>query len=244
TGGAMPTGTLASLRKSLPQTSVFLMYGLTEAFRSTYLPPEELDRRPTSIGKAIPNAEILVVREDGSACDPGEPGELVQRGALVSLGYSNDPERTAIRFRPVPNQPAAMPFAEIAVWSGDTVVRDEEGFLYCIGRKYDMIKSSGYRISATEVEEVVYSTGLVNECAALGVPHVSLGQAVVVACYANDPGSDTREAIIAACKDALPNYMVPLQVLFRDLLPRNSNGKIDRRALSNDLAGLFEDGAA
>ena len=101
-GGAMPRATLARLREALPQTRVFLMYGLTEAFRSTYLPPEELDRRPDSIGKAIPDAEILVLRPDGTRCDEDEPGELVHRGPLVSLGYWKDPERTAERFRPVP----------------------------------------------------------------------------------------------------------------------------------------------
>ena len=239
TGGAMPTATLAALREHLPNTRVFLMYGLTEAFRSTYLPPEELDRRPTSMGKAIPNAEILVVREDGTPCDPGEPGELVHRGGLVSLGYWNDPERTALRFRPAPNQPAGLPFPEIAVWSGDTVVKDEDGFLYFVGRKDDMIKSSGYRISPTEVEEVIYGTGLVNECAALGIPHLELGQAVVIACYTEQASEMTREALISACRNALPNYMVPAEIVFLDVLPRNPNGKIDRKNLSAELADLF-----
>ena len=96
--------TLTALRRSLPKTTPYLMYGLTEAFRSTYLPPAEIDRRPDSIGKAIPNAEILVVREDGAPCAPGEPGELVHRGALVALGYWNDPTKTAERFRPAPGQ--------------------------------------------------------------------------------------------------------------------------------------------
>ncbi len=240
TGGAMPTATLAALRERLPQTTVFLMYGLTEAFRSTYLPPEELDRRPTSMGKAIPNAEILIVREDGTPCGPGEPGELVHRGALVSLGYWNDPERTALRFRPAPNQPAGLPFPEIAVWSGDTVVKDEDGFLYFVGRKDDMIKSSGYRISPTEVEEVIYGTGLVNECAALGIPHFDLGQAVVVACHSEQPGEDTREALLGACRKALPNYMVPTEIVFREQLPRNPNGKIDRKNLATELEDLFQ----
>ena len=241
TGGAMPTATLAALRARLTKTRVFLMYGLTEAFRSTYLPPEELDRRPTSMGRAIPNAEILVVREDGSACAPGEPGELVHRGALVSLGYWNDPERTAQRFRPTPNQPQGLPFPEIAVWSGDTVVKDEDGFLYFVGRKDDMIKSSGYRISPTEIEEVVYASGLVDECAALGIPHLELGQAVVIACYADRASDETRDALIAACRAVLPNYMVPTAVVFLDPLPRNPNGKIDRKRLSSELEDMFQD---
>jgi acyl-CoA ligase (AMP-forming) (exosortase A-associated) len=241
TGGAMPTATLAKLRERLPNTRVILQYGLTEAFRATYLPPEELDRRPTSMGKAIPNAEVMVVREDGTPCDPGEPGELVQRGALVSLGYWNDPDRTAQRFKPTPGQAEGLPFKELAVWSGDTVVKDEDGFLYFIGRKDDMIKSSGYRISPTEVEEVIYGSGLVKECAALGIPHPALGQAVVIACHAETPSDELQNSLVEACKKALPNYMVPAKIVFRDALPRNPNGKIDRKALTSELQDLYQE---
>ena len=161
-GGAMPRAILDALRKALPNTKPYLMYGLTEAFRSTYLNPDELDRRPDSMGRAIPNAEILIVREDGTPCLPGEPGELVHRGSLVALGYWNDHERTAERFRPTPCQVSGIPLPEIAVWSGDTVRMDDEGFLYFIGRKDDMIKTSGYRISPTEIEETIYASGLVS----------------------------------------------------------------------------------
>jgi len=241
TGGAMPVATLGILRDKLPHTTPFLMYGLTESFRSTYLPPDQLDQRPTSIGKAIPDAEILVVREDGSLCDAGEPGELVHRGALVSLGYWNDPDKTAERFRPVPHPLSELPFPEIAVWSGDTVVRDEDGFLYFVGRKDDMIKSSGYRISPTEVEEVVYSTRLVSECAALGIPHKKLGQAVVIAAQSENADDDTSNAIIEACQESLPNFMVPSAIEWRDSLPRNPNGKIDRKRLKSELEDLFRD---
>ena len=240
TGGAMPTATLDRLRQQLPNTTPFLMYGLTEAFRSTYLPPEELDTRPTSIGKAIPNAEIMVVRDDGSICGPGEPGELVHRGALVSMGYWNDPERTKQRFRPVPGQPHELPFEEVAVWSGDTVVKDEDGFLYFVGRKDDMIKSSGYRISPTELEEVIYGTGLVTDCAALGIPHPELGQAVVIAAHSQQPDDETRDAIILECKKSLPNFMVPAMIVWHESLPRNPNGKIDRKRLAGELRDLFQ----
>ncbi|HNM56070.1 MAG TPA: acyl-CoA ligase (AMP-forming), exosortase A system-associated, partial [Thauera aminoaromatica] len=151
TGGRMPREVLARLRAQLPKTRPFLMYGLTEAFRATYLPPEELDRRPDSIGKAIPDAEVLVLREDGSECAPNEPGELVQRGALVAMGYWNDPERSAERFRPLPaaapGREPGLVLPEIAVFSGDTVRRDEDGYLYFIGRRDEMIKTSGYRVS-------------------------------------------------------------------------------------------------
>ncbi|HEY9550046.1 MAG TPA: acyl-CoA ligase (AMP-forming), exosortase A system-associated, partial [Kiloniellaceae bacterium] len=166
TGGHMPRALLQRLRGIFPQAKPYLMYGLTEAFRSTYLDPAEVERRPDSIGKAIPNAEILVVNADGRPCGPGEEGELVHRGALVSLGYWNDPLRTAERFRPAPGRPPELPGEELAVWSGDIVRLDEEGFLYYVGRRDDMIKTSGYRVSSTEIEEVVYATGRVEEAVA------------------------------------------------------------------------------
>lgn len=243
-GGAMPRATLAALRRALPKTTPFLMYGLTEAFRSTYLPPAELERRPDSIGKAIPNAEILVVREDGTPCAPGEPGELVHRGALVGLGYWNDPAKTAERYRPAPGQHPGLPIPELAVWSGDTVRMDEEGFLYFIGRKDDMIKTSGYRVSPTEIEEVLYSSGQAAEAAALGVPHPALGQAVVAVIK---PLRETfsESALITYCKQHLPNFMVPLQIIARAAdLPRNPNGKIDRKSLVEELRNLFPENVA
>ncbi|GAA4404859.1 acyl-CoA ligase (AMP-forming), exosortase A system-associated [Quisquiliibacterium transsilvanicum] len=239
-GGAMPTATLAALREKAPRAKPFLMYGLTEAFRSTYLPPEEVDRRPTSMGKAIPNAEILVVREDGSECEPNEPGELVHRGALVSLGYWNDPEKTAERFRPVPGQRRELVMPEIGVWSGDTVKRDAEGFLYFVSRRDEMIKTSGYRVSPTEIEEVIYRTGLVAEAAAFGVEHPQLGQAVVVVAQPVAGGAADTERLLAACREALPNYMMPARIDWMESsLPRNANGKIDRKTLSTERRGLF-----
>jgi acyl-CoA ligase (AMP-forming) (exosortase A-associated) len=239
-GGAMQRTTLDLLRRALPDTKVFLMYGLTEAFRSTFLPPSELDRRPDSMGKAIPNAEILVVREDGSPCAPGEPGELVHRGALVSLGYWNDPAKTAERFKPVPSPHSGLPIPEMAVWSGDTVRTDEEGFLYFISRKDEMIKTSGYRVSPTEVEEVVYSTNQVAEAAAIGVEHPVLGQAIVVVAIGRAGQQLDAEALLAACKPSLPAYMMPARVEVREgSLPRNPNGKIDRKLLITQLQNIF-----
>jgi acyl-CoA ligase (AMP-forming) (exosortase A-associated) len=244
TGGRMPRATLDALRGALPGTLVYLMYGLTESFRATYLPPTELDRRPDSIGKAIPNTEVLVVREDGTPCDANEPGELVHRGALVALGYWNDPQKTAERFRPVPGQEKGLVMPEIAVWSGDTVRRDEEGFLYFIGRRDEMIKTSGYRVSPTEVEEVVYGTGLVGEAAALGVEHPVLGQAIVL--VATSPANSTLDpaAVISKCRERLPAFMVPARIIERKgSLPRNPNGKIDRKLLAQEFEGLFETAA-
>ncbi len=235
-GGAMPVSTLEQLRTRLPNANPYLMYGLTEAFRSTYLPPEEVDRRPDSIGKAIPNAEILVVREDGSLCAPGEPGELVHRGVLVSLGYWNDHEKTAERFKPSPNQEKGLTMPEMAVWSGDTVRVDEEGFLYFISRRDEMIKTSGYRVSPTEIEEVIYATEMAGEAAAIGVPHPVLGQAIVVIATARQGMSLDIEALLAECKRRLPAYMVPSEIRFYPgNLPRNPNGKIDRKFILNEI---------
>lgn len=242
TGGRMPRATLDLLRAKVPSAQPFLMYGLTEAFRSTYLPPAEVDRRPDSIGKAIPNAEILVLREDGSECAPDEPGELVHRGALVGLGYWNDAEKTAERYKPLPvgvgGREAGLQLPEFAVFSGDTVKRDAEGFLYFVGRRDEMMKTSGYRVSPTEVEEVLYATGLVGECVAFGVYHDALGQAIQV--IATPPEGATEldlAALTAACKARMPAYMVPHGIDVRSgPLPRNPNGKIDRKTLSTDWA--------
>jgi acyl-CoA ligase (AMP-forming) (exosortase A-associated) len=239
-GGAMPQATLDMLRNILPKAKVFLMYGLTEAFRSTFLPPEEVDIRLNSIGKAIPNAEVLVLREDGSHCAPGEPGELVHRGVLVSMGYWNDLEKTSVRFRPLPQRETGLTIPEIAVWSGDTVRADEEGFLYFISRRDEMIKTSGYRVSPTEVEEVIYATGLVGETAAIGIPHPVLGQAIVViATPRGGANLDTNE-LLTACKLNLPAFMLPSQIILReDNLPRNPNGKIDRKLLAQEIQNTF-----
>lgn len=238
TGGRMPRETLMALRQKAPNSQPFLMYGLTEAFRSTFLPPTEVDRRPDSIGKAIPNAEILVLREDGTACDADEPGELVHRGALVGLGYWNDPEKTAERYKLLPStapgRQSGLQLPEFAVYSGDTVRRDAEGFLYFIGRRDEMIKTSGYRVSPTEVEEILYATQLVGECVAFGVDHAILGQAIqVIATAAPGQSEVDVPALLAECKKRMPAYMVPSGVEpAQGPLPRNPNGKIDRKLLS------------
>jgi acyl-CoA ligase (AMP-forming) (exosortase A-associated) len=239
-GGAMPGATLAALRRVLPRARVFLMYGLTEAFRSTYLPPSEIDRRPGSMGRAIPNAEIMVVRPDGSPCEADEPGELVHRGALVSLGYWNDPAKTAERFRPAPGQDPALPIVEMAVWSGDTVKRDADGYLYYIGRADDLIKVSGYRVSPTELEEAVYALGTVDEAVAFGVPHPELGQAIVLLVTSSAAGAPDAANLRKECQRRLPAYMVPAHVEVRsNAFPRNPNGKIDRKSLALPFLNLF-----
>jgi acyl-CoA ligase (AMP-forming) (exosortase A-associated) len=236
TGGRMPKTTLDKLRALFPDAQPFLMYGLTEAFRSTYLDPAEVDRRPDSIGKAIPDAEILVVRPDGTACDPGEEGELVHRGPLVALGYWNDPARTAERFKPVPGRESSWRTPEMAVWSGDAVSADEDGFLYFVGRKDEMIKSSGYRVSPTEIEEVAYATGRVRDAVALGVDDQDLGQRVLLVVSPADCGEFDSEALIADLKRRLPLYMVPSLVVVWNEIPRSPNGKFDRARLRETLA--------
>lgn len=239
-GGKMPKAILQKLREKVPGSQFFLMYGLTEAFRSTYLPPEQIDIRPDSMGKAIPNAEIMVVREDGSLCAPHEPGELVHRGSLVSLGYWNDIAKTAERFKPAPGQLSGLPLTEIAVWSGDTVSMDEEGYLYFVGRKDDMIKTSGYRVSPSEIEEVVYASGVVKEAAAIGIEHDTLGQAILVVVSANEAAGFNAQDLLDRCKAQLPNFMVPAKIEVLADLPRNPNGKIDRKLLSQQFADTFK----
>jgi acyl-CoA ligase (AMP-forming) (exosortase A-associated) len=240
TGGRMPRETLDQLRKHVPTTKPFLMYGLTEAFRSTYLPPEEVDRRPDSIGKAIPNAEILVLRDDGTPCESDEPGELVHRGALVGQGYWNDADKTAERYKllapDAPGRQAGLQLPEYAVFSGDTVRRDADGFLYFIGRRDEMMKTSGYRVSPSEVEEILYATQMVGECVAFGVEHASLGHAIhVIATIADSAGSRSLDDLMAECRIRMPAYMVPAGIeLVGGPLPRNPNGKIDRKLLAAD----------
>jgi acyl-CoA ligase (AMP-forming) (exosortase A-associated) len=234
TGGRMPRTTLQRLRDTFTHAAPVLMYGLTEAFRSTYLDPAEVDRRPDSIGKAIPNAEVLVLRPDGTRCQPGEEGELVHRGALVGLGYWNDPVRTAERYRPFvqPGQEWRTP--ETAVWSGDTVVADEEGFLYFVGRTDDMIKTSGYRVSPTEIEEAAYGTGLVRDAVAVGVDDPTLGQRVVLVSTPNGTELDV-DTLTSELRKALPAFMVPARIEVREELPRSPNGKFDRNQIRAEV---------
>jgi len=238
TGGPMPRDTLNRLRLRLPQARPYLMYGLTEAFRSTCLPPEEVDRRPDSIGRAIANVEILVLRPDGSHCDPDEPGELVHRGALVGLGYWNDAQRTAERYKPLAawqgGRQLGLQLPEYAVFSGDTVRMDADGFLYFIGRQDDMLKVSGYRVSPTEIEEVLYGAPGVRECAVFGSDHPGPEVAIqAVAVSAGGISAAALKDIYLECRTRLPAYMVPAAIeIVPGPLPRSPNGKIDRQLLA------------
>ena len=230
-GGALTPTLVKALRAIFgAKTDIYAMYGLTEAFRSTYLDPSLIDANPTSMGKAIPYAEILVVAKDGSESKPGEHGELVHAGPLVAHGYWQDPERTAQRYKPAP---AFSRYGGMAVWSGDTVWRDEDGLLYFVGRDDAMIKTSGNRVSPTEVEEAAIESGLVAEACALGRKDERLGEAIVLCVRAN--GSANEDALRTHMKAALPNFMQPSDYVWLDEFPKNANGKLDRDGLKERL---------
>ncbi len=232
-GGALTTDLVHDLRSIFPAANLFPMYGLTEAFRSTFLDPELVDSHPTSMGKAIPFAEILVIDDDGDVAAPGEEGELVHCGPLVAQGYWQDAERTAERFKPAP---AMSEYGGIAVWSGDRVTRDDEGLLYFVGRRDAMIKSAGNRISPQEVEEAALATGLVAEAVALGIKDDRLGQAVHLIVRASGEGEDPQAALPKILAKELPNFMNPQVIHWREAMPLNPNGKIDRNALTQELS--------
>jgi acyl-CoA synthetase (AMP-forming)/AMP-acid ligase II len=230
TGGSVPTTTVRRLRELLPSTQIFLMYGLTEAFRSTYLPPSEVDRRPDSIGRAIPECEVMLVHPEGRPCKPGEVGILVHRGPTVSMGYWGKPERTREVLRPHPFMPAEEG-GEIVCYSGDLVRMDEDGYFYFVARADAQIKSQGYRISPAEVEEVLMQSGKLSQAAVIGLPDAEAGErvhAVVVAIHSVP--LDT-EMILRHCAARLPSYMVPKSIEITDALPKTPSGKIDYRAL-------------
>lgn len=228
-GGTFPVELVRRYREQLPHTRVFLMYGLSEAFRSTYLPPEEVDRRPTSMGRAIPETEIFVIGDDGRDVGPGGgTGELVHSGPTVALGYYGDPEATARAFRPHPWDPSAPK----VVYSGDHVRRDTEGYLYFVGRRDHMLKCHGHRVSPDEVEEVIYASGLVDEAAAFGEPDPIAGTRIVVHVVPREKRPDLERTLLAHCRRELPRYMMPARIVVRDALPRTASGKLDRRSLA------------
>ncbi|MDP9045896.1 MAG: acyl-CoA ligase (AMP-forming), exosortase A system-associated [Pseudomonadota bacterium] len=241
TGGHMPRALLERLRTTFVRAEPYLMYGLTEAFRSTWLSPQDASERPDSIGKAVPNAEVLVLRPDGSVCADDEPGELVHRGAFVTLGYWNAPELTAQRYRPAPRRHGEIPLGDTAVWSGDIVRRDGDGFLYFIARSDDLIKTSGYRVSPTEIEDVLFTDAAVVEAAVIGVPHPQLGQAIVACVRVRGDSAQKARDLARLCHEALPTYMVPRHIAVGvEALPRGPTGKIDRAHLKNSHALHFE----
>ena len=231
-GGALTVELIGRLRSIFPNSRIFPMYGLTEAFRSTYLAPELVDSHPTSMGKAIPFAEILVMADNGDLAAAGQEGELVHCGPLVAQGYWQDPDRTAERFKPAPSMSS---YGGIAVWSGDRVRRDADDLLYFVGRRDAMIKSAGNRISPQEIESAALATGLVSEAVALGVADDRLGQAIHLIVRAAAGAQDADSALPKALAKELPNFMHPHVIHWRDSLPTNPNGKIDRVALAQEI---------
>ncbi len=232
-GGRMPEPTVRALRRCFPDARLHLMYGLTEAFRSTTLPPELADTCPWSIGRAIPGAEVLVVRPDGSLTADGEPGELVHCGPLVTAGYWQDPEQTALRFRPAP---VASRFGGTAVWSGDTVVREAGGLLRFVGRADETIKTMGMRVSPTEIEEIALGSGALAGAVALGVPDETAGMRIRLLAVAA-PGLDLASASVSLAahfRREAPAHFAPAEIRFLDALPLSPNGKIDRAALRRE----------
>ena len=229
-GGKLAPSVIRRMRELFPAADIYSMYGLTEAFRSTYLEPELLDLHPDSMGSAIPLAEILVVGADGRPLTGEGEGELVHAGPLVAQGYWQDPERTAERFKPAPE---GSQYEGMAVWSGDRVRRDANGLLYFIGREDGMIKTSGNRVSPTEVEEAAIASGIVHEAVALGFPDARLGEAIAL--VVRPERREREEELRAFLKRNLPNFMQPGPILWREELPRSPNGKLDRVELKNEL---------
>ncbi|WP_288486718.1 acyl-CoA ligase (AMP-forming), exosortase A system-associated [uncultured Novosphingobium sp.] len=232
-GGALTVDLVRRLRALFPAARLFPMYGLTEAFRSTYLDPALVDAHPTSMGRAIPHAEILVIDDAGHVAADNAEGELVHCGPLVAQGYWQDAQRTAERFKPAP---AASQYGGMAVWSGDRVRRDGDGLLYFVGRRDAMIKSAGNRISPQEIEEAALATGLVMEAVALGVPDERLGHAVHLVVRAAPDMADAQEALPKRLAQDLPNFMQPRVIHWREAMPIGPNGKIDRTGLFQELA--------
>lgn len=227
TGGRLSADMIADLKSAFPGVRIFSMFGLTEAFRGTYLPPDKLDAFPTSVGRAIPDCEILVLDERGEECPPNVVGELVQRGATVTKGYWNDPENTAKSFRTHPRYPG-----ETLVYSGDKVYKDENGFIYFVGRADDMIKTKGFRVSPTEVETEVLRHPEVVEAVAFAVPNISVGEDVGCA-YTSADGKPISEAVLRQfLKTQLPSHMVPAILVHFDSFPILGNaGKHDRKQI-------------
>lgn len=233
TGGRLPVDAVRTLRRGQSHADLVLMYGLTEAFRSTYLTPELADRKPGSIGRAIPGAEILVLDERLQPCRPGETGQLVHRGATVALGYWRDPEATAKVFRPHPLRQPGTPDSERVVFSGDLVYRDEEGDLFFVSREDKLIKTLGYRVSPEEVADVLYASGEVVEALVVSEPDEVRGARVVAFVVLAEGGQ--LERLQAFCTRELPRYMQPSRIEVRPALSRTPSGKHDPAATVGQL---------
>jgi acyl-CoA synthetase (AMP-forming)/AMP-acid ligase II len=225
TAAALPVAYIRKLQTLFPHVTIFSMYGLTECKRVSYLPPDQLDKRPDSVGIPIPNEEVFVVDENGNELPPGQVGELVIRGSNVMQGYWNAPEETAKKFKPGPWR------GETLLYSGDLFRRDAEGYLYFVARKDDMIKTKGERVSPKEIENVLCELEGVAEAAVIGVPDDILGQAIKAFIIKNKGTSLTEKELLSHCLKNLESFMVPKYFEFRDSFPKSASGKIDKKDL-------------
>ena len=225
TGAALPVEHILKFRKTFPDVKVYSMYGLTECKRVSYLPPDEIDRRPASVGKAMPNCEVKIVNENGEAVKKGETGELVIRGSNVMKGYWNAPQLTAKYFRNDINP------GETLLYSGDLFRADDEGYLYFVGRKDDMIKSRGERLSAREIENTLHDMENISEVAVVGVPDEIFGQSIKAFIVVETGKHVTENDVRAFCNSNLESFAMPKYIEFISELPRTPNGKIDKSKL-------------
>ena len=224
TAAALPASHILRLRERLPWATLYSMYGLTETKRTLYLPPDQLDQRPGSVGIAIPGTEVWLQDEHGQRLGPGLTGELIVRGRHVMRGYWGDAALTAARFRP-----GLLP-GERVCYSGDLFRMDEAGYFYFIARKDDMLKSRGEKVAPVEVERVLYELEGVVEAAVVGVPDPVLGQAIKAFVVAQGRTLTERD-VLAHCRSRLEDFMVPQQVEFREALPKTPSGKIRKADL-------------
>jgi amino acid adenylation domain-containing protein len=235
TAAALPVAYIRKLQSLFPHVTLFSMYGLTECKRVSYLPPEQLNQRPDSVGIPIPNEEVFVVDENGNELPPGQVGELVVRGSNVMQGYWNAPEETAKKFRPGPCR------RETLLYSGDLFKRDAEGYLYFVGRKDDMIKTKGERVSPKEIENALCEMKGVVEAAVIGVPDEVFGQAIKAFIVRNSGGVIGEKEVLKHCSKTIEAFMVPKFVEFRESLPRNASGKVDKKKLIAHSSQLRDD---
>jgi len=226
TAAALSVKHIQVLRDIFPKARVFSMYGLTECKRCTYLPPEDIERKPTSVGIAIPNTELWIVGEDGRRLGPGEVGQLVIRGATVMRGYWEKPDETAKKLRPGP-----LP-GEMVLYTGDLCRLDEEGYLYFVARMDDIIKSRGEKVAPKEVESAIVNIDGVKEVAVIGVLDEILGQAIKAFVVLEEGATLTDRALLRECQGRLENFMVPKYVEFVAELPKTMTGKIKKTGLS------------
>jgi acyl-CoA ligase (AMP-forming) (exosortase A-associated) len=232
-GGKISPATLERLPDVFPNVDIYSMYGLTEAFRSTYLPPEKFHTKSGSVGQAVPGAQVYIVNRDAGLAGPGESGELVHRGPLVSMGYWGLPEETSRIVRPCPAL-AAIIGDECVVYSGDTFEIDDDGDLWFAGRSDALIKTSGFRVSPEEIEDLAYRSTMVVDTVAFGVAHESLGEAIQLAVSLR-PGFG-EDDIVKYCRRSMPAYMIPQKIhLWSGDMPRTASGKLARKEVYNSV---------